>query len=96
MRMRYSLTYRAKSGRPVTLYNLAAEGCAFIQRAQEGLGSTEFQRTEQPHEYGQAELDALRKTEGRHCNRCGRPMLGATAYDGACACGGFITGALQK
>ena len=61
MRMRYTLTYRAKSGRHVTLYNLADEGCRFIQRAQEGLGSTEFTRTEQPHNYGQEELDALRK-----------------------------------
>lgn len=24
------------------------------------------------------------------CNRCGRPMVGSTAYDGACACGGLI------
>lgn len=24
------------------------------------------------------------------CNRCHRPMLGTTAYDGACACGGLI------
>ncbi len=24
------------------------------------------------------------------CNRCYRPMLGTTAYDGACACFGLI------
>jgi hypothetical protein len=24
------------------------------------------------------------------CNRCHRPMVGTTAYDGACACGGLI------
>ena len=61
MRMRYTLSYRAKSGKQVTLYNLADEGCRFIQRAQEGLGSTEFQCIQQPHNYSQEELDALRK-----------------------------------
>lgn len=24
------------------------------------------------------------------CNRCHRPMLGTTAYDGSCECGGLI------
>jgi hypothetical protein len=24
------------------------------------------------------------------CNRCHRPMLGSSAYDGACSCGGLI------
>ena len=60
MRTRYTMAYRAKGGRLVTLYNLAAEGCSFIQRAQEGLGSTEFTRTEQSHNYSQQELDLLR------------------------------------
>jgi hypothetical protein len=27
---------------------------------------------------------------GKQCNRCHRPMIGMTAYDGACACGGLI------
>jgi len=31
---------------------------------------------------------------GMRCNRCLRPMLGTTAYDGACACGGLIEGNL--
>jgi len=24
------------------------------------------------------------------CDKCGRPMKGSTAYDGACECGGLI------
>ena len=61
MMIRYTLTYRAKSGTPVTLYNLADEGSRFIQQVQERLGSTEFQKIQQPHNYSQEELDALRK-----------------------------------
>lgn len=33
------------------------------------------------------------------CNKCGRPMAGTTAYDGACECGGLIeavTGTLKE
>lgn len=63
MMIRYTLTYRAKSGTPVTLYNLGETGSRFIQGVQERLGSTEFQNIQQPHNYSQTELDALRKEQ---------------------------------
>ena len=39
-------------------------------------------------------MDAIKP--GTRCNRCHRPMLGTTAYDGACACGGLIEAAPSR
>lgn len=56
----FTLTYVYANGEPQTLFNLQAEGCASIERAQGYLGATDFKREPQPHHYTDLEIDIIR------------------------------------
>jgi len=57
----FTLRYQYSDGTRQTLYNLQAAGCSDIERAQRGLGSSNFEREAQPHHYDQFEIALIRK-----------------------------------